>query len=178
MKYYLLGVLMFIASGLNSYSASIEDPYYDIYLGTKKKVQEVNKRNLLYAQMLEDIKGFEGFRSNAYYCSTGNKTIGYGFQTRYFWQSDTITRQQADSLLTRVFSNFLSLAIENHPKATYREQLLIGHLYYWIGANRVENRLMSDGRFSVDSFLCYYGRYGRRTEYFQQKFNAGVTLDN
>ena len=49
---------------------------------------------------IEFIKGFEGFRANAYKCPAGVWTIGYG-TTEYVTPGDTVTEEQACDLLRK-----------------------------------------------------------------------------
>ena len=49
---------------------------------------------------IEFIKGFEGFKANAYLCPAGVWTIGYG-TTEYVDSGDTVTEEEACDLLRK-----------------------------------------------------------------------------
>ena len=53
----------------------------------------------------ELIKTFEGFRGAAYLCPAGVKTIGYGFTDKDLVDKGTITREEADKVLSRKVKN-------------------------------------------------------------------------
>lgn len=53
----------------------------------------------------ELIKTFEGFRGATYLCPAGVKTIGYGFTDKDLVAKGTITREEADKILSRKVKN-------------------------------------------------------------------------
>lgn len=71
---------------------------------------------------LKILKDFEGFRSEAYICSGGEVTLGYGclYDTNYkkFKLGDTITQEQANDLLlfhVAEFEKSLKIALKEIP---------------------------------------------------------------
>lgn len=71
---------------------------------------------------IELLKKFEGFRSEAYICSGGEVTLGYGclYDTNYkkFKLGDTITQEEAEQLLLFHVAEFekpLNIALKDIP---------------------------------------------------------------
>lgn len=71
---------------------------------------------------LKILKEFEGFRSEAYICSGGEVTLGYGclYDTNYkkFKMGDTITQEEANDLLLFHIGEFekaLNIALKDIP---------------------------------------------------------------
>lgn len=62
-----------------------------------------------YDIALQKIKEFEGFSAKPYLCPAGQKTIGYGAKFSS-WGHNSITEQQADSLLRVSFNKHIRLA--------------------------------------------------------------------
>lgn len=54
-----------------------------------------------FASAEDLIKTFEGFRGATYLCPAGVKTIGYGFTDKALVDKGTITREEADKVLSR-----------------------------------------------------------------------------
>ncbi|MGC9309319.1 MAG: lysozyme [Candidatus Nanoarchaeia archaeon] len=80
----------------------VDRPKEDIY-DLENRVEEDNQNTDRYTISntgLEMIKGFEGFREEAYRCPAGVWTIGYG-TTGDVSQGDTITKSEAEARLRK-----------------------------------------------------------------------------
>lgn len=103
---------------------------------------EVYNYNKLYNSVLQSIKEFEGLKLEAYYCPAGYKTIGYGHLIRdYEAIDDSITIQQADSLLINDFEESISTIVRILKYGRYdqpEKTLALAHFVFNIGAGGFE----------------------------------------
>jgi GH24 family phage-related lysozyme (muramidase) len=120
MKYALLFLTIFLTSKTLSTCNSTNYPVKKESGSISLKQAEVSK-----------IKLAEGFKSKPYKDINGNLCIGYGFLVRYWWKKDSISIEQADSLIVSIYDIMLSYSTKDFPNN--KDSLKIAHLYYWYG---------------------------------------------
>ena len=120
---------------------------------------------------LDLIKGFEGFKDDAYKCSAGKWTVGYG-TTSYpcgtpVSRGDSCSLDQANTWLLdyiqKDHQEILKFCIKHRIKLQYQEMDALLSFSYNLGVDRVVNEkssmsraLMSRNRESIaEAFLLY-----------------------
>jgi len=110
----------------------------------------------------ELIKTFEGFRGATYVCPAGVKTIGYGFTDKDLVAKGTITREEADKVLSRKVKNLQAKIIVDlngyGRKLTKNELAAVTSFVYnvgwhnWMASTMREKLICGDKAGAADEF--------------------------
>lgn len=140
---------------------------------------ELKYKEKLYKQKfnetIEFIKLHEGFRNSTYYCEGGEKTIGYGFVTKYLDKSlrDTITIEQADSVVISKLKYFVKRSKKQYSHLNEFQHLAVAHLFYSKGEGSVINHSINDqlkyGYIRLDTIL-YFGKYEKSEKSYSKHY--------
>ena len=107
------------------------------------------------------IKHFEGLKLDAYQCSAGVWTIGYG-HTRNVKQGDTITEEQADRFLeqdVKATVKFVNLYVRVELTQQMFDALCSFVFNVGVGAFRNSTMLRLLNRGNYDKVLLEFGRW-------------------
>jgi len=104
----------------------------------KEEVKEITNNVLNTA--IKFIKSHEGFRATPYIDISGNKTIGYGFITKYLRvnERNLLDSTTAHNIIVRKLVNNIAYAKEKYPKLDYNKLVAVAHLAYCKGFGRIE----------------------------------------
>lgn len=112
-----------------------------------------------YEQLLDFIKFHEGFRATDY--NDGSyKAIGYG-QRRAFFKGfipDSVTENQADSILRISFQEHIDFANKVYPGLTKIQSYVVAHISYSIGLGTAKKAVYlykSNGKWYLNQFQLY-----------------------
>lgn len=135
-----------------------------------KRIPEIHlysKNDTTYTKVLNSIKKFEGLRLTSYRCPANQKTIGYGhYVAETDNVKDTITIQQADSLLTNDFSHYINYVAEKLDGLSIENKnakiLALAHFAYNVGVGTLEKSnilTLVKNNEPIDTTLLKYVHY-------------------
>lgn len=172
MKYVTALLLVLIYTTTNTATLSVVNSLDGCY---ELPIIEVVSDRLKLASMdeIDSLKVYEGFRATTYDIGY-ERTIGYGCLNKYWWQADTISVEQADSLLRHVYKVFEKNALKHHPKASKAEIALITHMYFWLGPGNARPFLKGDSLHRKAFAHKYRDSLGlkTRTNYILRRFES------
>ena len=93
-------------------------------------------------ELAKFIKSHEGLILTEYICPGGYRTIGYGHSLRSNEKYNTITQQQADSLLYRDIKNAVNFVNANYDSLSFSKKIALTHFVYAVGCgNLIKSKL-------------------------------------
>ena len=116
-----------------------------------------NNNEILFSEVIENIKKNESFQDSIYLCPGGYKTIGYGHLITELDTFVYLSKKDAETVLKKDFQKAFNCTPEN---ITYKKRLALSHFIFNMGIGRYNRKVkpLIESGSSIDSVLlefCY-----------------------